>query len=123
MPHDYDNSGVDRRAAPRVDTPQIEGTLADRSGEMKCRISNLSRLGACAISNMALPEMTRVKVRFAIDDAESSTRSVACEAAVVRCQKRPDGFFDVGLFFTTMEAADRAAIERLAARGTPIAAR
>jgi hypothetical protein len=123
MSHDQQKKGADRRGATRVETPNIEGTLADRGGECKCRISNLSRLGACAVSNMALPEMTRVKVRFAVEDTDASSRWVACEAAVVRCQKRPDGLFEIGLFFTTMQVADRAAIERLAARGTPVSAR
>jgi hypothetical protein len=122
MTYDHEKQGQERRGATRVDTPQIQGTLADKSGEVRCRISNVSRLGACAVSNIALPEMTRVKVRFAMDDPEAGERSIACEAAVVRCQKRPDGLFEIGLFFTTMQAADRTAIERLA-RGNPVAAR
>jgi hypothetical protein len=97
--------------------------LADRSGEIRCRISNLSRLGACAVSNVALPEMSRVKVRFMMDEPESEPRAVSCEGAVVRCQKRADGLFEIGLFFTTLTAEDRAAIERLAARGAPLSVR
>lgn len=115
MPQTHDDS-PDRRGAPRVETPLFEGMLADKSGEFRCRISNLSRLGACAVSNMALPEMTRVKVRFNMDAPDQPSRDIACEAAVVRCQKRADGMFDVGLFFTKMQAEDRTAIERLAAR-------
>jgi hypothetical protein len=123
MAHEDQPMGAERRGAPRVETPQIDGTLANKSGELRCRISNLSRLGACAISNMPMSEMTRVKIRFAIDDADQATRDIACEAAVVRCQKRPDGLFEIGLFFTTMPAADRVALERLAARGAPVMAR
>jgi hypothetical protein len=122
MAYDDEKRGAERRGAPRVDA-QVEGSLANKSGEVRCRISNLSRLGACAVSNVALPEMTRVKVRFAIDDPEAGTRTIACEAAVVRSQKRPDGLFELGLFFTTMLAADRAALAQLAARGTPVAAK
>jgi hypothetical protein len=123
MSHDDERTTQERRGASRVETPQMEGMLADRRGDVKCRISNLSRLGACAVSNMALPEMTRVKVRFTVDEAESATRSISCEAAVVRCQKRPDGLFEIGLFFTTMQSEDRATIERLASRGSPAMSR
>lgn len=122
MSQDQGKGGIDRRGAKRIDTPGIEGTLGDKGGDLKCRIANLSRLGACAISNIAIPEMTRVRIRFAFDDVEAQTRSVACEAAVVRCQKRSDGQFEIGLFFTNMAPADRAAIEALARQGTPTAA-
>jgi hypothetical protein len=120
MSQKQDDKPTEKRGAPRVETPHFEGMLADKGGEVRCRISNLSRLGACAISNMALPEMTRVKVRFTMDAPDQASRDIACEAAVVRCQKRADGMFDVGLFFTTMDAEDRSAIERLAARGAPL---
>jgi hypothetical protein len=123
MSHEQKETGDDRRAAKRVETPLFEGMLADRSGEIRCRISNLSRLGACAVSNVALPEMTRVKVRFTMDQPDMDPRSIGCEAAVVRCQKRTDGLFEIGLFFTTMKTDDRAAIERLAARGAPLSVR
>ena len=85
MSHDQERTH-ERRAAKRVETPQIEGTLADKGSDVKCRISNLSRLGACAISSVAMPEMTRVKIRFAIED-DGGARSIFCEAAVVRCQR------------------------------------
>jgi hypothetical protein len=123
MAYDDAKQGRDRRGAPRVETPQVEGMLADRSGEVRCRISNLSRLGACAVSNVALPEMTRVKIRFSVEDPQAGTHAISCEAAVVRSQKRPDGLFELGLFFTTMQATDRAILARIAARGTPVAAR
>ena len=123
MTYDDAKRGAERRGATRVDTPQVEGMLADKSGEVRCRISNLSRLGACAVSNVALPEMTRVKVRFAVEDPEAGAHTIACEAAVVRSQKRPDGLFELGLFFTTMQASDRATIARIAARGAPVSAR
>ena len=119
MTHKQDDSG-EKRKAPRVETPLFEGSLADKTGEIRCRIANLSRLGACAVSNVALPEMTRVKVRFTMDAPDQPPRDIACEAAVVRCQKRTDGMFDVGLFFTLMHAEDRAAIDRLASRGAPL---
>ena len=97
--------------------------LADRSGEVRCRISNLSRLGACAVSNVALPEMTPGEGAIHDGRAGAEPRAITCEAAVVRCQKRTDGLFEIGLFFTTLTADDRAAIERLAARGSPVSVR
>ena len=120
MSDEQDKPAKERRGAPRVETPLCEGMLADRTGEIRCRISNLSRLGACAVSNLALPEMSRVKVRFTMEEPEAEARTITCEGAVVRCQKRPDGLFEIGLFFTTLTADDRAAIERLAARGSPV---
>jgi hypothetical protein len=122
MSHEHEKTG-ERRAAPRAETPLFEGMLADRGSEVRCRISNLSRLGACAVSNLALPEMTRVKVRFQMDAPDAENRTIVCEAAVVRCQKRSDGLFDVGLFFTTMHADDRIAIDRLVSRGSPASAK
>lgn len=123
MSENDERMGPERRAAPRIETGPIEGTMAGKGGELRCRISNLSRLGACAVSSVAMSEMTRVKIRFGVEDGDGSARSVLCEAAVVRCQKRPDGLFEVGLFFTSLNAADRAAIERLAARGAPVMSR
>jgi hypothetical protein len=120
MSDEQNKPSTDRRAAPRVETPLFEGMLGDKSGEIRCRISNLSRLGACAVSNVALPEMSRVKVRFMMEEPETEPRPIACEGAVVRCQKRADGLFEIGLFFTTLAAEDRASIERLAARGAPM---
>jgi hypothetical protein len=123
MSYEHEKDGVERRAAPRAEVPNFEGSLADQGSEIRCRISNLSRLGACAVSSHALPEMTRVKVRFLMEAPDADPRSIACEAAVVRCQKRTDGLFDVGLFFTTMRADDRVAIDQLASRGSPLSVR
>jgi hypothetical protein len=123
MSQEQDAPNDNRRGAPRVDTPLFEGTMADHGSEIRCRISNLSRLGACAVSNVALPEMTRVKIRFTMDAPDQAARNISCEAAVVRCQKRADGMFEVGLFFTMMQAEDRSAIERLAAQGSHLSVR
>ncbi len=109
----------DRRRAPRVDT-SYDGTLNKGTDKLACRISNVSRIGTCAVSASPLNEMALVKVQFRLDDEDG--RLVTCEAAVVRCQRRPDGQYDLGLFFTTVSAEDRAALDRLVARGLPIGA-
>ncbi len=118
---DGDQSGTpDQRRAPRVET-SMTGVVAGTSRtDIKCRISNVSRIGACAISETAFPEMAHVKIRFQVDEPPSPGRTIACEAAVVRSQRRPDGQYDLGLFFTSIRAEDREVLDRLVAKGMPI---
>lgn len=111
------NDPIDRRRAPRIDT-SFDGTLNKGGDTLGCRITNVSRIGTCAVSPTPLNEMALVKVQFRLDDEEN--RLVTCEAAVVRCQRRPDGQYDLGLFFTMVSAEDRAALDRLVARGAPV---
>jgi hypothetical protein len=56
--------------------------------------------------------MVVVKVQFEIC-AEVGQEEINAEAAVVRCDARPDGQFDVGLYFTSIAPKARAAISRL----------
>ncbi len=120
MRTDQNSDRPDQRRAARAET-DIEGVVASASRQdIKCRISNVSRIGACAVSNVAFPEMAHVKIRFQVDEADGSSRSISCEAAVVRSQRRVDGEYDVGLFFTAIKPEDRAAIDKLVARAAPI---
>ena len=88
----------DRRKDPRVKT-ELSGSL-ERDGRTQCRILNISRSGALAISTEPLPEMAQVQIRLNVDLEGTESESICCEAAVVRCTRRPDGNYDVGLFFT-----------------------
>ena len=103
----------DRRRAPRVET-DIYGTMSDTAGEVRCRILNVSRLGTMAVSPNPLPEMAQVKLRFAVPKTEGR-KSLTCEAAVVRCTRRADRQYDIGLFFTRIAPEDRATLDEIVA--------
>jgi hypothetical protein len=77
-------------------------------GEIHCRVVNLSTIGACAISSHQIPEMAQVRIRVrAPEDGPEEPLSVWCDAAVVRCDRRPDGSWDVGLYFTGLGGDDQ----------------
>jgi hypothetical protein len=102
----------DRRREPRVDTA-IQATLHGAE-EVACRIANLSRSGAMAISTLPLPEMAQLKVRLTVPaDEGRGESSLVLEAAVVRCESRSDGSYDLGLYFTNHTPASRAALETI----------
>ena len=106
--------GPERRQTPRVET-DLYGSVSPTSGaELRCRVLNVSAIGACAVSPKPLAEMAMVKLRLAArSDAEEATTTVDVEAAVVRCQRRADGAFDVGLFFTRVRPEDAAGLRRI----------
>lgn len=99
----------DRRQEPRVDTH----IAADLSGnaEVSCKVANLSRSGALAVSNIPLPEMASMKVRLNVGTEANADSGLVLEAAVVRCERRIDGAYDIGLFFTGMTPEKRAQLE------------
>lgn len=105
---------ADRRKAPRIET-DLSGILDKHATEeARCRVANLSRSGALAVSNRALPEMSQVRVRIQVaDESTGDPVSFHCEAAVVRCDRRPDANYDLGLFFTAMKEEDRMVLENL----------
>ena len=108
-------SNDERRRDPRIPM-DLRGVVDDANGgdEVLCRVANLSRSGAHAVSNRALPEMTQVRIRIQLDaDEHPAPATFNCDAAVVRCDRRPDGAFDLGLFFTWIAPSDRAMLEEL----------
>lgn len=100
---------TDRRRAPRVDTDLI-GSLGETEA-VTCRVANLSKSGALAISSHPVPELAQVRIRLQIPHDETETTDFTCEAAVVRCDRRPDGEYDLGLFFTALGEEARAALD------------
>lgn len=102
----------DRRQEPRIDT-QIDANLSG-TDEVSCRVANLSHSGALAISTIPLPEMAHMKVRLNVGaDQAGAESSLVLEAAVVRCERRTDGAWDIGLFFTSVTPEVRARLESM----------
>ncbi|MSR74959.1 MAG: PilZ domain-containing protein [Planctomycetes bacterium] len=91
----------DRRQEPRVDT-LIDAKLSGTE-EVSCKVANLSRSGALAVCSIPLPEMAHMKVRLNVAAVGNEREtSLVIEAAVVRCERRTDGAYDLGLFFTNI---------------------
>jgi c-di-GMP-binding flagellar brake protein YcgR len=112
--------GPERRQTPRVET-DLYGSVSPNGGtELRCRVLNVSGVGACAVSPRPLAEMAMVKLRLTArgDDGEAPT-AIDVEAAVVRCQRRADGAFDVGLFFTRVRPEDAEGLRRIVETHTP----
>ncbi len=82
--------------------------------EVVCRVANVSRTGALAISTDPVTELSQVAVKLVIEDATGGPgETFNCEAAVVRCTPRPGGDYDLGLFFTSMTEVDRRTLDRI----------
>lgn len=99
-------NATDRRRELRTDTDV--GACLD--GNIRCRMVNVSRSGALAISQHSVPEFSSVKVHLAAT-IDGRSAELECVGAVVRCDPRSDGQFDIGLFFPTLTDTER---ERLA---------
>lgn len=112
--------GPERRQTPRVET-DLYGSVSPQSGaELRCRVLNVSGVGACAVSPRPLAEMAMVKLRLtARGDGDEAPTAIDVEAAVVRCQRRSDGAFDVGLFFTKVRPEDAEGLRRIVETHTP----
>lgn len=101
-------SGSDRRKAPRVPAGAA-GRLRGEGGR-NCRLANLSTTGALVVVEEPIKEMVVVRVEFDLGN-EDDRKSVELDAVVVRCQPRPDGLFDAGLYFTAVAPECRRAIQ------------
>ncbi len=118
-----DYHGPDRRQAPRVST-ELYGSFKNPGGpELRCRVINVSGVGALAVSPKPMPEMATVLLRLSVrDDDGGALRSVDVEAAVVRCQRRADGGYDLGLFFTKVRQEDAATLQMVVDLHSPVPA-
>ncbi len=101
----------DRRREPRIET-DLAGSLQSH-GRSGCRVVNLSRNGALAISTDALPEHATAVVRLEAARADGSPLSFEATAAVVRCVERPAGDFEVALFFLGLNGDQKSSLENL----------
>ena len=108
----------DRRRAPRVST-DLSGTI-DGNEAVSCSVKNLSKTGALALSSHPLDEMSMVEIAVQITEDDGSAEVFSCEAAVVRCDRRPDGQYDLGLYFTSVSEEARAVLNRIISTGTLI---
>lgn len=116
-----DYHGPERRNAARSET-DLYGSLRGGAEELRCKIVNLSRIGACAVSPTAFPDMAQVRIRLTDRNPDGSLATIQVEAAVVRCQRRSDGKFDVGLFFTSVTAPQMEMLDRIVSRTAPVGA-
>jgi len=99
----------ERRKAPRVAT-NLQGILGDGE-QATCRVTNLSKAGALAVSSQPLDEMSTVRIQVTVKNDNGVVEDFACEAAVVRCDRRPDGDYDLGLYFTAIEEDARTVLQ------------
>jgi hypothetical protein len=110
--------GAERRNSPRTET-DLFGSVQGGSNEFRCRIVNVSRIGACAVSPTAFPDMAQVRIRLRDDQVDGDDKDVRIEAAVVRCQRRSDGQFDLGLFFTGVNSKQMISLDRIISKAAP----
>ena len=103
----------DRRGAPRVET-DLNGSFG-HTDEAACRVLNISTSGALAVSPTPVTEFSEVKMRLQVAWPDGGAETLVAQAATVRCDRRADGRFDVGLFFTSMTPENRELLERLVA--------
>lgn len=102
----------DRRRHARSD---LDGTatLGAPGADLNCRVVNLSRSGALIRCDRPLNEMDMVTVQAEFDLDSIGVQKFTCEAAVVRCSRRPDGQYDIGLFFTALDDSEQERLERI----------
>lgn len=106
----------ERRRSARVST-DLRGTLGDGEA-VTCNVMNLSKTGALAVSSHPLDEMAMVQISVSVTDDDGQTEHFSCEAAVVRCDRRPDGRYDLGLYFTAVTDESRAVLQRILKSGS-----
>lgn len=100
----------ERRRAPRA-AFDIPIHLSPRGDARPARLVNLSTSGLCCHFEEAMTEMTVVGIELELPGQKAPAR---VEGAVVRCAKVPDrspATYELGVFFTGMSDATRAAID------------
>ena len=117
-------SGKERRSTKRVDSKlRFQAAFGGEDGALKrssFETVNLSASGLYFKSDRPLEPMTRFELEIMIPEGAAGTAggsmSVKCEGTVVwaePCVDEPvNGRFEVGVFFSSLDPADR---ERLAA--------
>ncbi len=96
---------VERRREPRA-RASFPLVFTPPSGPLEAQVRDISRSGICATAARAVPEMTRVRFRFSLPSPEGPRR-IEGEGAVVRCARRAEAGFEIGIFFTEISEADR----------------
>lgn len=96
---------VERRRDPRA-RASFPLVLTPSSGPLEAEVRDVSRSGVCATVARPLAEMMRVRFKFDLPSPEGPRR-IEGVGAVVRCARRAEAIFEIGIFFTEMSDADR----------------
>ena len=100
----------ERRAHPRLKVNVPLGGTADPK-QLTCYLKDISRVGAAAVVNQPLGEMSVVLVEAVLGGGELPKVEISEEAVVVRCDQKGEDQYEVGLFFHTMSSETRDAID------------
>jgi hypothetical protein len=79
-------------------------------------LRDISEIGLACTSPREIAEMTLVALDFALP---GSVKRHHVTGAVVRCEKRPKGKFDLAVYFTEIEPTTRAALAGFVQRARP----
>lgn len=115
-------SASERRAHARFRRSfEIEGGRSGKSGAVaRMTASDLSLGGLYCSSSEDYPEMTRLAVRLLLPSGSGRIDPLEAEAVVVRRKKLKsstgNGRFELGLFFTRMDDAEREKLARYLAQ-------
>ena len=96
---------VERRRDPRA-RASFPLVLTPSSGPLEAEVRDVSRSGVCATAARPVPEMMRVRLRFDLPSPEGPRR-IEGVGAVVRCARRAEAIYEIGILFTEMADADR----------------
>ncbi len=100
----------ERRKHPRM---SVHVPLKNAEGENKltCYLKDISRVGAAAVVNHPVEEMSRVLVETVLGGGDLPTVEISEEAVVVRCDSIGEDQYEIGLFFQHMPIELRDAID------------
>ena len=100
---------IERRKSRRIPL-EVEARIV-ASGDSSCRVVNLSTTGALVVSPVPMDEMVVVRIDVTLP-LNGQDEVFQCEAAVVRCSRRPDGAYDLGLYFTDVPKPSREQLQK-----------
>ncbi|MCA9320744.1 MAG: PilZ domain-containing protein [Planctomycetes bacterium] len=88
----------DRRRHQRL---QLD-TKVEISDDNSFILKDISPIGAAAISETPVEEMTLVSLRFELRLPELAALELDCRAVVVRCDEVEPGRYELGLYFSDL---------------------
>ena len=110
--------GTERRRAARA-TAEFPIQLTDLGGARAANLRDISTNGLCCLYPEAIREMTKVRIDLQLPGL---TASMPVEGVVVRCDKlrgRTPAAYEIGIYFTDVPAAVRAALGDFVAANLP----
>ena len=88
----------ERRRAPRARADFPIDLWAD--GTVAARLENISTAGLCCVVGKAIPELSLARTTIELPAGQTpATRKYELEGAVVRCEPREEGDYEVAIFF------------------------